>query len=122
MTAVILMEHFKNQMDLNVKDAATEAGSIVGFNERTVQCYRNDFFENKGHFTILQQGKYERQCVHHDEELSHKAAEWVCEHAFVWGKPNMTAQSFCCWVNDTLLPSSDLQPHFPRSISLRTAV
>ena len=34
MLAVILMEHFRNRMKLNAKDAATEAGSVVGFNEK----------------------------------------------------------------------------------------
>ena len=35
---------------------------------------------------------------------------------------NMTAQSFWDWVNSSLLPSSHLQPHFPRSISVCTAI
>ena len=34
----------------------------------------------------------------------------------------MTAQSFWDWVNSSLLPSSHLQPHFPRSISVCTAI
>ena len=60
--------------------------------------------------------------MHNNEELNHKAAKWVREHAFIQGEPNMTAKSLCCWVNDTLLPSSHLQPHFPRFISLRTGI
>ena len=119
MLSVIAMEHFKSRMHLNVKDAATEAGCIIG---KTVRRYRNEFFQNEGHFAIRLQGKYERHCVQHDEAFNHKAAEWVREHAFVKGEPNMTAQSFCDWVNNTLLPSSHLQPNFPRCISLRTAV
>ena len=105
-----------------MKQAATEAGSVVGFNEKTVCRYRNDFFANEGHFPIQLQGKYEGHCVHHDEAMNHKAAEWVREHAFVKGEPNMTAQSFCEWVNNDLIPSSHLPPHFPPSTSLRTAV
>ena len=31
---------------MNAKDGATEAGSAVGFNEKTMQRDRNDFFEN----------------------------------------------------------------------------
>ena len=122
MLSVIAMEHFKSRMHLNVKDAATEAGCIIGFNEKTVRRYRNEFFQNEGHFAVRLQGKYERHCVQHDEAFNHKAAEWVREHAFVKGEPNMTAQSFCDWVNNTLLPSSHLQPNFPRCISFRTAV
>ena len=34
MLSVITMEHFKSRMHLNVKDAATEAGCIIGFNEK----------------------------------------------------------------------------------------
>ena len=41
MLAVILMETFKNRWELNAKDAATEAGSVVGFNEKTVRNYRH---------------------------------------------------------------------------------
>ena len=112
MLAVILMESFKRRQDMNVKDAAQEAGSIVGFNEKTVRRYRNDFFANKGRLSERRQGKYERQCIYHNEEINQQAATWVKEHAFVKGKPNMTAHSFCGWVNDDLLPSVHLPPPF----------
>ena len=122
MLAVTLMESFKTRQKMNVKEAATEAGSIVGFNEKSVRKYRNDFFANKGTLTPHKQGKYERHCVHNDEHLNHTAAEWVRANAFVKGQPNMTAQSFCDWVNSELLISSHLPPFFPREISMRTAV
>ena len=120
MLSFILMEHFKNRLNLNVKQAATEAGSVVGFNEKTVRRYHNDFFENQGDFSVQLQGKYERHCVHHDEALNRKVGSRTrfCSG----GGPNMTAQSFCDLVNNSLLPSSHLQPHFPRSISVRTAI
>ena len=35
--AVILMESIKSRQKMNVRDAAREAGSIVGFNEKTVR-------------------------------------------------------------------------------------
>ena len=60
--------------------------------------------------------------LYSDEELNEKAAKWVRENAFAKGKPNMTAQSFCQWVNEDLLPSAQLPQHFPWRISLRTAV
>ena len=95
---------------------------LIVLQSETVHRYRNEFFQNEGHFAVRLQGKYEQHCVHHDEALNHKAAEWVREHAFAKGELNMTAQSFCDWVNNTLLPSSHLQPYFPQCISLRTAV
>ena len=97
-----------------MKEAATEAGSIVVFIEKSVWKYRNDFFTNKRTLTPLKQGKYERHCVYHDELLNHKAAEWVRANAFMKGTPNMTAQTFCDWVNSNLLLSSPLPPFFPR--------
>jgi hypothetical protein len=60
--------------------------------------------------------------MYHDETLNLKAAEWVRENTFVKGRPNMTAQTFCDWINNSLLVSSHLPPFFPREISLRTAV
>ena len=72
--------------------------------------------------TPHKQGTYERHTVYNDEHLYHTAAEWVKENAFVKGRPNMTAQSFCDWVNGELLISSHLPPVFPQEISLRTAV
>ena len=46
------MQHFKNRFNLNTKQAAIEAGSVVGFNEKTIRRNRNDFFENEGHSTM----------------------------------------------------------------------
>ena len=47
MLGVISMESFKCRQGMNVKDAAQEAGSIVGFNKKTVRRHRNDFSNNK---------------------------------------------------------------------------
>ena len=37
MLSVILMETFKSRMKMSAKDAATDSGSVVGFNEKTVR-------------------------------------------------------------------------------------
>ena len=84
--------------------------------------YRKEFFENKFQFRGSRQGKHERLMVLSDEELRKKACKWVHENAFKKGQPNMTAAMFCNYVNSTLLPSQHLPPHFPRTISFRTAV
>ena len=46
---------------------------------------------------------------------------WVRENAMRKGAPNLVAPEFCQWVNNELLPSSDLPPNLPRSIGVRTA-
>ena len=40
----------------------------------------------------------------------------------VKGRPNMTVQSFCDWINNNLLISSHLSPYFSREISAWIAV
>ena len=122
MLAVLLMESFRTRQKVRVVDAAREAGSIVGYSDRTIRALRKQFFDNKGELNERKQGKYERMTVYRDEEVNKKAAELVRVNAFVKGKPNMTAQSFCVWVNEHLLPSCHLPPHFPRRVSFRTAV
>ena len=47
--------------------------------------------------------------------------EYVRCNASVKGVPNMTAISFCEWVNKYLLPNSTLEPGYPRKISVPTA-
>ena len=38
----------------------------------------------------------------------------------VKGQPNLTAGSFCQWVNEIILPYSNLEPGFPRKVSIET--
>ena len=82
---MLAVESFKKRQAMKVKDAAQEAGSIVGFNEKTVRRHRNDFFNNKGSLTESRRGKYERHCIYHDEDLNKKARELVRENAFKKG-------------------------------------
>ena len=121
MLAVLLAESFRTRQGMGVLDASREAGSIVGYSEKTVRKLRKEFYENEGVLKERKKGKYERVTVYCDEELNKNAAKWVRENAFTKGKPNMTALSFCQWVNEDLLPSSQLPPHFQWRILLRTA-
>ena len=62
---------------MQVVDAAREAGSIVGYSDRTVRTLRKQFWDNNGMLEERKQGKYERMTVYGDEEMNKKAAEWV---------------------------------------------
>ena len=85
--------------------------------------YAKEFFENKFKFKgNCRQGKHERIHILNDESLRERASQWVRDHAFMKGSPNMNASMFCEFVNSTLLPSHHLPPNFPRNISLRTAI
>ena len=120
--AVLLMHSFKVRQNMRVTDAAIESGSITGFNERTVRQYHKQFVENKGQFPETKQGRYKKMCLLNDEELRLEASMWVRANAYKKGEANMTASTFCQWVNDELLPSHHLPPELPRCISLRTAM
>ena len=50
-----------------------------------------------------------------------RATAFVRDNASLKGKPNLTAGAFCNWVNEVLLPSSVLEPGFPRTIQVETA-
>ena len=119
--SVSLMHYFQTRCGMNVKDSAQEAACITGFNEKTIRTYRTDFFANKGRFTDSTRGRYERFCLFNDESIRLEVSMWVRQNAHKKGAANMTASSFCEWVNNDLLPSSTLPPYFPRAISVRTA-
>ena len=50
MLAVSLYQTFMKRQKMKATDAAGEAASFVGFNERTVRKYNDDFFTNRGQF------------------------------------------------------------------------
>lgn len=121
MLAVMLMETVQKRFHVKSTAAALEAAWITGFNEKTVRKYRKEFFENRGRFKDEARGKYKRFCLFNDESLRLQASMWIRENAVKKGAPNLVARSFCQWVNNELLPSSDLPPNLPRSITVRTA-
>ncbi len=79
---------------------------MIGKNERTVRQRKNVFFSNKGNFPDSLQGKYQGQGIlWTHEELNEATTDYVRSNAVVKGKPNMTAISFCRWVNESLIVS-----------------
>ena len=48
--SVLLMHSFRTRQKMSVSDAAREAASISGYNERTVRRYSKEFFDNRGRF------------------------------------------------------------------------
>ena len=122
MLATCLFMSFQKRQKMSVMDAAQEAASKTGFNERTVRAYAKEFNDNNCSFKETRQGKYERMCILNDEGLRKRASEFVRTNAFKKGEPNMTSVSFFKFVNNELLPSHLLSLHFPRMISLRTAI
>ena len=120
MMSVMFTDMLLERFHMTLVGAATETGRLVGYNEKTIRCWRKDFYENGGEFSDLQQGKHKRPYVLDDEECRHKALQWARENAYKKGEPNMTSSLFCEWVNNDLLPNSNLAPGFPRRIAPRT--
>ena len=119
--SVSLMHYFQQRQGINMKQSAQEAAYITGYNEKTIREYRLDFLTNRVRFSDVKRGKYERFYLFNDENIHLEASMWVRQNAHKKGAANMTALSFCEWINNDLLPSSTLPPHFPRSVSVRTA-
>ena len=121
MFAIIMMDTFRTRFGLTDVAAATEAGMVVGFNEKTVRTWHNDFYGQGGTFSQSQQGRHNHRCVLDDEDCRKKASAWLHENAYKKGPNVMTAATFATWVNTDLFPNSHLSPGFPRSITTRTA-
>ena len=56
--------------------AASEVGMVVGFNEKSVCTWKNDFC-NEGEFSESHKGKHSRPYVLDDEEYEGKALSWL---------------------------------------------
>lgn len=68
------------------------------------------------------QGAYQRSGVlWTSETLNKKATKYIRENAASKGRADLTAGSFCQWVNERLLPNETLEPGFPRKIGVETA-
>ena len=103
-------------------EAAELAGLMVGKCEKTIRDWKSAFLDNGGSVEESKQGRYQRSGVlWKNEALNKKAARYIREHASVKGKANLTAASFCQWVNCDLLPNETLEPGFPRKVSVETA-
>ena len=97
--SLTLLLHVK--LNLELVEASELIGSMVGVSERAVRGWRATFLSNGNTFPDWQQGKYHRAGVlRKDEELNRNARAYVTENANPKGRPNMTALSFCAWVND----------------------
>ncbi|MCG8622252.1 MAG: hypothetical protein MJE68_09695 [Proteobacteria bacterium] len=108
----LLLFHVLQQEFLQlVYPASKIIGKILNKNYKTIQKWRVDFLNNKGEVPDFLRGKYERmQAIANNEDLTEQARLYVRENSFRKGAPNMTAWSFCSWVNEELLPNSTLEP------------
>jgi len=115
------MDTFRTQFGLTDGAAASEAGRLVGYNERTISSWQADFYQNKGEFEESFRGKHSRPFVLDDEICRKKALSWLHERVYDKEQPCMTIAIFANWVYSDLLPNTHLPPGFPRSITPRTA-
>jgi len=65
--ALILMDTFRKRFGLTDVTAATEAGLVVGYNERSIRAWHKEFYENDGEFGEAVRGKHFRPYVLDDE-------------------------------------------------------
>ena len=102
---------------MQVVDAAREARSIVGYSDRTVRTLRKQFWDNG----MLEERKT-RQIREGDSLWRRRDEQESCGVGESKCLLERTAQSFSVWVNEDLLPSSHLPPHFPRRVSFHTSM
>ena len=120
--SMFLCFNLGRQFSMKDTEAAVLVAQMVGKSDRTIRQWRSDLVGNDGEMPESQQGKYQREGVlWHNEELNKVAREYVHNNSSIKGKPNMTVQYFCKWVNKSLLPNLTLEPGFPRKVSMATA-
>ena len=113
--------HLEHMLSFTATKAAEYAAIMLGKSERTVRQWRSDFMEN-GEIPENKQGRYQRRGIlWSSESLNKEATKYVRENANMKGQPNLTAGSFCSWVNEYLLPNECLEPGFPRKVGVETA-
>ena len=105
----------------SVSQSDANIASTFNVTERTIRNWRREFIENDSVITETLRGKYTRPTLWQNEELNAEATKYIRENASIPGKPNLTTQQFCDWVNTELLPNSELDSAIPRSIGLVTA-
>ena len=119
--SILLWYLLVNVLQFQLTEAAKLIGNVIGKSDRTVREWRATFIANEGEFPDTMQGKYQREGVlWHNEELNKIATRYIRENTCVKGRPNMTASSFCKWVNEILLPNHVLTPGYPRHIAIET--
>lgn len=118
---IFLAFQLEHLLNFTATKAAEHAAIMIGKSERTVRSWRSDFMEH-GEIPENKQGRYQRRGIlWSNEALNKKATIYVRANANVKGQPNLTASSFCSWVNEELLPNELLEPGFPRKIGVDTA-
>ena len=123
MMAMMLFDSYIERFGLLQTKAAEEVALLLGLNEKTIRRWRHYWWiDNKGSFSESTKGKYKRYIVIDDEEYRDKALKWIRENATAKGKPNMTAATFCAWLeSDLLLLVRQHHPDAPSKVSVSTA-
>lgn len=120
--SLLLHEVLVNEIGIQMTPASEVIGKVLNKSGRTVREWRAAFHDNDGCFPDSLQGKYQRQGdLWNNEGFNRKASLYIRESASVNGRPNLTSDLFCQWVNNELLPSEVLGPGFPHSVSVQTA-
>lgn len=97
--AIALFVTYRHRQKMGILDAAQEAASVTGFNERTVRRFWDEWSSNGGCFMESSQGKYDcHQTLLDDEDFRGRALAWINMNAVKEGQGNMTARSLICQV------------------------
>ena len=119
---LFLCFQLKSVLGKGETEAAELAALMTGKSDRTIREWRTKFLESGGDIPESKQGAYQRSGVlWTNEQLNKKASRYIRENAAKKGASNLTAGSFCQWVNEELLPNATLEPGFPRKVGVETA-
>ena len=98
-------EHQKHQTDRTT--VAETTGQALGYSRKTISKWVGDFSKNKGEFSRSTRGKYRRNTLLDQEDITRKLVKWLREKVHD-RKFNLTVKKFQIWFNDylTRLPAT----------------
>ena len=99
--AVLLYHHLHKMYEPDKTKGAQSAGLALGYSRQTIYKWVRQYCRNGGEFATSERGKYKRDTVLDQEDVTRKAVRWLREKVHD-RKFNLTHKRFQTWLNEYL--------------------
>ena len=97
------------------EQACRQTESLVGISERSLRKWRKSYYA-RGEIAISKRAGSQKNPLLIDENLKEEVIEWLRKETS--RKNNkLTVSAFCRWINNTLIPKSNMPANYPKEIS-----
>ena len=99
--AVLLYHHLHKMYEPDKTKGAQSAGLALRYSRQTIYKWVQQYCRNGGEFATSERGKYKRDTVLDQEDVTRKAVRWLREKVHD-RKFNLTHKRFQTWLNEYL--------------------